>query len=133
MASLGLRWRVDNIFAVARVLVEVHGGRVPQTRSELLTLPGVGDYVANAVLVFGYGRPAVLVDTNTHRIVQRYTGRPTARPWQLRMELSRLAGAKGPDAQFNFALLDLGALVCRAQKPECSECPLRQNCAFTRE
>ena len=133
MASLGLRWRVDNIFAVARVLIDVHHGRIPDTRSDLLMLPGVGDYVANAVLVFGFGRSAVLMDTNTQRIAQRYTGRKDARPWQLRMDLNRLAGPGGPGAQFNFALLDLGALVCRAPKPDCAICPLRLTCASRKD
>ena len=129
MRSLGLRWRADNIIAVARALVKGHAGRVPDKREELLALPGVGDYVANAVLAFGFHRPAILMDTNTTRIIRRYNGRPSGHLWQLRIDLYRVAGRQGPDAEFNFALLDLGALVCRATKPSCGECPLRKSCA----
>jgi A/G-specific adenine glycosylase len=89
----------------------------------------VGDYVAGAVLCFAFGRRAVLVDTNTERIVGRVRGDPRVRRAQMRMDLHDLAGREGPDRDFNFALLDLGALVCRAAGPRCPECPLRQVCA----
>lgn len=131
LASLGLRWRVDNILAVARELVERFDSQVPSSREELLRLPGVGDYVANAVLVFAYHRTATLMDTNTERIVSRVTGNTRgARKWQLRLDLYELAGAAGADSRFNYGLLDLGALACRAGKPLCAECPVRMHCAY---
>lgn len=132
MRSLGLRWRIEKILEVARVLVEEHGGRVPSTDVGLLSLPGVGDYVANAVLTFGYGRRAVLLDTNTERIIGRVRGRTRAVRWQLRLDLYQLAGSEGADAEFNYALLDLGALVCRAGAPRCDACPVRRRCATGR-
>jgi DNA (cytosine-5)-methyltransferase 1 len=129
LATLGLRWRIDNVMAVAEVLVKQFGGEVPSSREQLLLLPGVGDYGANAVLVFGFGRTATLLDTNTERIVARVSGQtPKAKPWQLRLELHELAGGIGPDSDFNYALLDLGALVCKFSKPLCGTCPIRQHC-----
>jgi len=128
MGSLGLRWRAENLVSVARTLVEQFGGRVPDGELELRSLPGVGDYVAQAVLCFGFGKRAVLVDTNTVRITGRVFGRDKPRRWQLRLDLYRLSGAEGPDAAFNYALLDLGALVCRAGKPRCDACPVRTHC-----
>jgi A/G-specific adenine glycosylase len=133
MASLGLRWRAENLIDAAQVLVDVYGGRVPEDDLELRTLPGVGDYVAQAVLCFGFGRRAVLVDTNTARIVGRLNGRPDSRRrWQMRLDLYALAGPEGPDAAFNYALLDFGALVCRASSPLCDACPVRSRCATGR-
>ena len=129
MRSLGLNWRVENILAVARTLVRDHGGQVPQTSLALRGLPGVGDYVANAVLCFASGRRAVLLDTNTERIVARIRGGAAPRRAQMRMDLYHLAGRAGPNAEFNYALLDLGALVCRATGPTCSQCPVRSACA----
>jgi DNA (cytosine-5)-methyltransferase 1 len=129
MWSLGLRWRAENVIEVARVLVRDHGGRVPETELELRELPGVGDYVAQAVVCFGFGRRAVLVDTNTIRIVSRLHERDGTNRWQLRLDLHRLAGREGPDAAFNYALLDLGALVCSASGPRCDACPIRRHCA----
>jgi A/G-specific adenine glycosylase len=129
MRPLGLRWRGDNILKVARQLVDRWGGVVPESSLGLRSLPGVGDYVAGAVLCFAFGRRAVLVDTNTERIVGRVRGDPRVRRAQMRMDLHDLAGRDGPDRDFNFALLDLGALVCRAARPHCPDCPLRQVCA----
>jgi DNA (cytosine-5)-methyltransferase 1 len=129
MRSLGLRWRADNMQAIARALISQHGGRVPDSLEELLALPGVGDYVAQAVLVFGFGRTGVVIDTNTRRIASRMRERHGTRPWQMRLDLHQMAGRDGPDAAFNYALLDLGALVCRARRPLCNECPVRRHCA----
>lgn len=132
MRSLGLRWRANKIVEVARVLVEECGGRVPSTDVGLLSLPGVGDYVAQAVLTFGFGRRAVILDTNTERIVGRVRGRTKPLRWQLRLDLYQLAGSEGADAAFNYALLDLGALVCRPRTPLCGECPVRRRCLYGR-
>ena len=129
MRSLGLRWRAEGIIATAEALVSQHGGAVPEDELQLRSLPGVGDYVAQAVRCFGFGRRAVLVDTNTQRITSRLNARDSTRRWQIRLDLYRLAGAQGPDAEFNYALLDLGALVCRAGQPRCEECPVRRHCA----
>jgi len=129
---LGLEWRARNLIALAEVLVEQHAGEVPDSAAGLMGLPGVGHYVANAVLCFAFGRRAVILDTNTERIVSRVYGRGEGRRWQLRLDLHRMAGAQGPDAQFNYALLDLGALVCRPRKPLCGECPLQRHCAMYR-
>jgi len=128
MHSLGLRWRAENIVRIAQVLVDEHGGHVPSDEFALRALPGVGDYVANAVITFGFRRRAVIVDTNTERIVGRVRGREKTPRWQLRLDLHELAGRSGPDASFNYALLDLGALVCRAGKPLCNACPVQRHC-----
>jgi DNA (cytosine-5)-methyltransferase 1 len=129
LRPLGLRWRTDNILAVAAELVRNCGGVVPETKAELQRLPGVGDYVSNAVLCFARSRRAVLLDTNTERIVSRIRGAESVRRTQMRMDLYDLAGRPGPDRAFNYALLDLGGLVCRASKPTCATCPVRTLCA----
>ncbi|HEX6780869.1 MAG TPA: DNA (cytosine-5-)-methyltransferase [Solirubrobacterales bacterium] len=129
MCALGLNQRVENVIGVARALVDQFDGQVPETELELRTLPAVGDYAAQAVLSFGFGQRAVLIDSNTTRIVGRIFDRDRARRFQLRLDLYRLAGPDGPDAAFNYALLDLGALVCKVGKPRCEVCPVRSHCA----
>ena len=129
MRSLGLRWRAENMLAIARALVQFHGGRVPASLEALLALPGVGDYVAQAVLIFGFGRRGVVIDTNTQRIAARLLLRPRMKRWQVRLDLQRLAGADGSDASVNYALLDLGALVCQPRLPRCDACPVKRHCA----
>jgi DNA (cytosine-5)-methyltransferase 1 len=129
LRSLGLGARGDKLMKVASALVEDYDGRVPETELDLRSLPHVGDYLAQAILCFGFGRRSVLVDTNTSRIVGRIFDRQKERRWQLRLDLYRIAGPDGPDASFNSGLLDLGALVCRTVEPRCSFCPLNAHCA----
>ena len=129
MQHLGLRWRANNILALASELETHFGGTVPSSSLALRSLPGVGDYVANAVICFAFDRRAVLLDTNTERIMGRVRGATDTSRAQTRMDLCDLAGRQGPDSHFNYALLDLGALVCRAARPDCAQCPVREGCA----
>src|SRR5439155_1661791 len=130
--TLGLHWRGRNIVRVARTIVRSHSGRVPRTYEGLKTLPGVGEYVARAVLSFAQRRPAVILDTNTMRIVARVQLREETRRWQTRLDLYDLAGRTGADAAFNYALLDLGALICRPSTPKCGDCPVLDLCGYGR-
>lgn len=129
MRSLGLNWRAENMIEIARMIVERHDGQVPDSTEELLQLPGIGDYVANAVLTFAFGRTAVLLDTNTERIVKRLRGLVKVNRWQLRSEIYDLAGPSGSDANFNYALIDFAAMICRPKNPLCAECPVNHRCA----
>lgn len=129
LAPLGLRWRAENVIAVADELLERHRGLVPSDEPSLRALTGVGDYVASAIRCFSFGIPTVLLDANTKRIVERLTGAKRVGAWRTRLEIYRLAGARGPDAQFNYALLDFGALVCKPTSPDCSRCPFQTSCS----
>ncbi len=126
---LGLKWRGDNILQLAKTLEDEFGGEVPSTRSELVSLPGVGDYVASATLCFGFGKPAVLIDSNTRRLVRRWLGDDSVSAWQMRLRLYEASQPKGPDEHWNYMLLDLAGLVCTPRKPNCRICPLRATCA----
>lgn len=131
MRPLGLRWRAEKLVEAAAVIADEFDGVVPDSDRELRLLPGVGDYASQAVLCFGFGRRAVLIDTNTARIVRRIHARDEPyRRWQMRLDLHALAGERGPDAPFNYALLDLGAAVCRAGTPDCGRCPVARHCAI---
>src|SRR5712692_899450 len=130
--SLGLM-RVDDIFEIAQMLVQRFDGTVPASRDDLLTLPGVGDYIASAVICFGFGRSSVLIDAVTERIVSRVLGRKARGRWQLRLDLYRLAGSNGAHTRFNAALLDLGATVCRTRSPFCLACPVARHCQTFKE
>jgi DNA (cytosine-5)-methyltransferase 1 len=130
LRELGLGARADSLVTVARALVRDNAGTVPDSEMELRSLPGVGDYAAQAVLCFGFGRRTVLLDATTGRVAARHCGREDRRRWQMRLDLYRLAGLPGPDAAFNAALLDLGALVCRPAAPSCGECPVARDCVF---
>ena len=129
LASLGLRWRIDNLVSAATFIRNRLAGQVPDNWQELVAIPGVGDYIASAVLCFAFGRPSVLMDTNTMRIARRVSGGATRPTWRLRLSLHQMAGSKGADSEWNQALLDLGALTCTARAPKCRDCPVRDHCA----
>ncbi len=129
LASLGLHWRSANLVSAAEFVRDRLAGTVPDNWQELTTIPGVGDYIASAVLCFAFGRSSVLMDTNTVRIARRLLGGSNQPNWRLRLSLRELAGHSGADAQWNQALLDLGAMVCTARAPKCDECPVRASCA----
>ena len=126
---LGLNWRAEMLFKLAEDLIENHGGMVPDSYSELLNLPGIGDYIASAVLCFAFGQPAALVDTNTARIMRRITGDRDDPVWKLRLRSYELSLPDGPDSIWNYSLLDLGAAVCKSSGPACEVCPIVGHCA----
>lgn len=134
LAPLGLTWRIDLLVTMARALVAIHHGCVPDSRPELLALPGVGSYIADAVLCFGFCQPMALVDTNTIRVAGRYL---YGAAWQGDMRknprvaaaVRRLIDAERPVAS-NYALLDFGAMVCAARRPNCGACPVSARCVY---
>src|SRR2546426_1380767 len=71
---LGLEWRADNIVSMVREVVERYNGEVPGTKDEMMSLPGVGDYVASAVACFAKGEPTPIIDTNVVRVLGRLFG-----------------------------------------------------------
>ncbi len=129
LSHLGLQWRVDLLFSLAEMLEAEYEGRVPEAYSELMCLPGIGDYIASAVLCFAYELPSILVDTNTSRFIRRFRNNADLSPWEQRLALYELAQPANADPEWNYALLDFGALVCKAIKPHCSTCPIRLECA----
>ena len=129
LRTLGLRRRIDDTVSAATYVRDELNGCVPDGWQELMAIPGVGDYIASAVLCFAFGRSAVLIDTNTRRIARRVFGEDDRCPdWLARLYLHELAGGGGSDIEWNQALLDLGALVCSARAPKCQECPVRTHC-----
>lgn len=108
-------------------------GRFPVDRSQLESIPGVGQYVANAVLMFCHGQPQPLLDSSMARVLERNFGdRKLAdiRYDTYLQEISkRIIDCERAD-QINWAILDLGALVCTNRDPSCSECPLRKRCLY---
>jgi A/G-specific adenine glycosylase len=133
LRPLGL-WR-QKALALQRLAqsIEMHGGVVPGTRKELERLPGIGPYTARAVLAIVYGRAQPLLDVNMARLLGRFFGPPEgieAKPKRMLHALAlRLVRSKH-GLEVNWAVLDFGALVCRARRPLCPECPLRARCAY---
>ena len=132
---LGYPRRALRLHAAAAAMTERHGGAVPSTEAELLALPGVGTYTAAAVATFGFGERTTVVDTNVRRVLARVVaGEEYAAPSPTRAELTVAAGLVPVDAvnarTWSVAVMELGALVCSARAPRCSDCPVADLCAW---
>ena len=130
---LGYPRRALRLHACAVAVAERFGGRLPDTVPELLTLPGVGDYTARAVVAFAHRRRVPVVDTNVRRVVARAVqGRADAPV--TRADLALVEGLLPQDdeaaATASVAFMELGALVCTARAPRCPSCPVLGACAW---
>jgi len=130
---LGLKWRAENFKALANELTVRFQGELPHTRRELLSLPGIGPYVADAIRCFAYGETVTLADTNTVRVAARYFGfdynAESRRKPQVVDAVTQLIEPESP-VSANYALLDFAAQICRAASPLCSQCPLASRCNY---
>jgi A/G-specific adenine glycosylase len=127
--GLGYYRRAANLHRLAKVVVREYGGRLPDDPAELEKLPGVGHYTAGAVACFAYERPAATVDTNVGRVLGRVFG--VAGVTKLIALHHALQPRRGKSAwTFNQAVMELGALVCRARKPRCDICPVSGVCRW---
>jgi A/G-specific adenine glycosylase len=128
--GLGYYARARNLHRCARVVVEEHGGKFPDTEEGLRELPGIGAYTAAAIAAIAFNRHATPVDGNIERVTARLfavrQALPAAKP-----ELRRLAATLTPakrSGDFAQALMDLGSSVCLVGKPKCLVCPISRGC-----
>jgi A/G-specific adenine glycosylase len=133
---LGYPRRAIRLHAAAVAIASRHGGTVPSDYGELRELPGVGDYTAAAVAAFAFRQRHVVLDTNVRRVLARAVSGVAAPSASSSTVAERqAASALLPDAgdraaAVSVALMELGALICRAQTPACSACPLTDRCAW---
>jgi A/G-specific adenine glycosylase len=127
-AGLGYNRRATNLHGCAVAITGRHGGRVPDDLEALLRLPGVGPYTARAVLAFAFEADVGVVDTNAARVLARRAGR-RMRPREAQ-DLADDLVPGGLSWSWNQAMMDLGAQVCRARDPRCTDCPLSSGCTW---
>jgi A/G-specific adenine glycosylase len=125
--GLGYNRRALALQRAARVIMERHAGRVPDTVADLEALPGIGPYTARAVAALAFGRPVAAVDTNVRRVLDRLAG-VELEPRTLQAVADGLVAGHDP-AAWTHAVMELGAVVCRAKRPGCDACPARPWCA----
>jgi A/G-specific adenine glycosylase len=132
---LGLVKRAGYLRAAARAMVQRHSGAVPRTGMELMALPGVGQYSANAVLCFAYAQPVPVVDTAIARVLKRVFGFCSEKPaWKdpVAWSVAEAFLDTVHPVEHNYALIDLAALICTPADPQCRTCPLSQWCVSAR-
>ena len=126
------RVKAKAIQEVARLLLDRHGGTVPDTMDELLTLPGVGRKTANCVLCYGFDQPAIAVDTHVHRIANRLRWVKTATPEKTEAALYALVPPKDWKT-LNDLLVTFGRNLCKPVGPRCLQCPIYESCPWERK
>lgn len=135
--GLGYYARARRLWAAARRIVEQHGGVIPSNYELLSKLPGVGTYTAAAVASIAFAAPRPVVDGNVKRVYSRLLALDralTASAWdRLAASAFVVPAAYRRPGDFNQALMELGAVICRRERPACRDCPLQEWCrAFKR-
>ncbi len=134
--GLGYYARARNLHAAARLMMERHAGHVPAERAALLALPGIGEYIAHAVLSLAYGQDYLALDANAGRVLARWMG--LERPLRERGAIATLRAfgerilPAGRAGAFNEALMDLASLICTPKAPACESCPVQDGCQARR-
>jgi A/G-specific adenine glycosylase len=130
--GLGYNSRAVRLHALARAVVERHGGKLPQDTAALRALPGVGAYTAAALRAFAFELDDAAMDVNLRRVIHRVAFGLEYPPQADDRALDTLAIAAIPPGaahDWNSALMDLGATICTARAARCLVCPLRDACA----
>ena len=129
---LGYNIRPLRLRQIAKTVLTRHGGQIPDSYEGLLAMDGIGRYTAGAVLSFAFNQDAPILDTNVERLLGRYFGvspRPRSSSTRRTLwELARRVIPPGRAYQINQAMMDFGALVCTARRPQCPSCALRRTC-----
>ena len=130
IATIGLfNAKAANVIAMCRLLLERHGGEVPQTREALEALPGVGRKTANVVLNTAFGEPTMAVDTHIFRVANRTGLAPGKDVRAVEDGLLKRVPAEFMQDAHHWLILH-GRYVCKARKPDCPRCVIRDLCRW---
>jgi endonuclease-3 len=121
--------KARNVIELSRLLLERHGGEVPQDRAALEALPGVGRKTANVVLNIAFGHPTIAVDTHIFRLGNRTGLAPGKTPAEVEQALERVTPERWRRHAHHWLILH-GRYICKARKPDCAVCPVADLCDF---
>ncbi|MEO9885011.1 MAG: A/G-specific adenine glycosylase [Balneola sp.] len=134
--GLGYYSRARNLHAASKMIVEDFDGKLPETYDEIIKLKGIGPYTAAAITSIAFGKPNAVVDGNVIRVITRYYGieddiRSSRTTKQVQELVNELISVQKP-ADFNQAMMELGATVCSPHNPDCLNCPIQSGCVATK-
>ncbi len=130
ISTIGLyNAKAKNVVAASRILVERHAGEVPRSREALEALPGVGRKTANVVLNTAFGEPTIAVDTHIFRVANRTGLAPGKTVRAVEDKLEKVVPKEFKKDAHHWLILH-GRYVCKARKPDCPRCPIRDLCAY---
>ena len=121
--------KAKNVIALSRLLIEQHGGQVPRMREALEALPGVGRKTANVVLNVAFGEPTIAVDTHIFRVANRTGLAPGKDVRAVEDALLKRVPAEFRQDAHHWLILH-GRYVCKARKPDCPHCVIRDLCRY---
>ena len=128
--TIGLfRNKAKNLIALSKALIAEHGGKVPESREVLMTLPGVGRKTANVVLNTAFGQSTIGIDTHAFRVANRTGLAPGKTPLKVEETLNRIVPERYKHNAHHWLILH-GRYVCKARKPECWRCIIADVCLF---
>ena len=130
ISSIGLfNTKAANVMAMSKLLLDEHGGEVPRQREALEALPGVGRKTANVVLNTAFGEPTIAVDTHIFRVANRTGLAPGENVREVEDRLLKRVPAEFRQDAHHWLILH-GRYTCKARKPECWRCPIRDLCRY---
>ena len=128
--TIGLfRTKARNLVAMSQMLIDLHGGEVPEDRDALQALPGVGRKTANVVLNTAFGQPTMAVDTHIFRVSNRTGLAPGKNVDEVEQKLLKVVPREYLLDAHHWLILH-GRYICKARTPECWRCPVADLCAF---
>ena len=130
VSTIGLfNAKAKNVIALCRLLIEQHGGEVPHSREALEALPGVGRKTTNVVLNTAFGEPTIAVDTHIFRVANRTGLAPGKDVRAVEARLEQVIPAEFKQDAHHWLILH-GRYVCKARKPDCPRCVIRDLCRY---
>ena len=128
--GLGYYSRVRNLKKTAQTVIKNFQGKLPNNFEDLISLPGIGNYTANAILAIAFNKPYIPLDGNIERVLKRYLYLKKEKDIQ-KDNLAKkkiIFGISNRSSDYAQALMELGALICKPSNPLCNQCPISRNC-----
>jgi len=128
--GLGYYKRCNNFHKATKLLVSDFNSKIPKEKSQFMSLPGVGDYTASAVLSIAFNKPYPVLDGNVKRVMSRIIGIKTLTKYNIKRinKFLNLVICKKNPGDFNQGLMEIGALICKPYNPVCKKCPINNFC-----
>ena len=128
--GLGYYSRVRNLKKTAKIIISKYHGEIPNNYEDLISLPGIGNYTANAILAIAFNKSYIPLDGNIERVLKRYLYLKKDKEIQKEnlIEKKSIFGISSRASDYAQALMELGAMICKPKNPECSKCPISKNC-----
>ena len=128
--GLGYYSRVRNLKKTAKIIISKYHGEIPNNYEDLISLPGIGNYTANAILAIAFNKSHIPLDGNIERVLKRYLYLKKDKEIQKDnlIEKKSIFGISSRASDYAQALMELGAMICKPKNPECSKCPISKNC-----